>query len=331
MSASPAHNLSDPETNPARIAVARVAHNTELCREHARLTLAVDAFAPARPGQFVQISPAYDPTNRADGWGASHGPVTPLLPRAFSIGGLRRAGTASEIDVIYRVVGVGTRWMRALSPGDRVNVLGPLGREFPIDASRSKALLVIGGVGLPPLLWLAEALQQAGKRTIAFLGAQTADLVPLTIDAANAPATDASRAVRCAAEFACYGADAVISTDDGSLGFHGNVVAALDAYSRAQTPDANDTVVYTCGPERMMRAAADWCQNAGIACIVCMERPMACGMGTCQSCIVTVHRDAPESGTRYALCCTEGPVFAAEHIVWDDPALLKRQSQPATH
>jgi dihydroorotate dehydrogenase electron transfer subunit len=118
----------------------------------------------------------------------------------------------------------------------------------------------------------------------------------------------------------------IISTDDGSCGFSGNVVQALEAYWSAKTNTnagatkpraAENVVVYTCGPERMMQATAEFSLARGIECQVCMERPMACGMGTCQSCIVTVHSDRYASGRRYALCCAEGPVFDAEQIIWE--------------
>jgi len=317
MSDSLIEPFGTPSTTHPRINVAKVLCNVTLCREHARLTLNIDEFPPAAPGQFIQLSPVGDcPV----GCAASHGQSAPLLPRAFSIGGLRRAATGCEIDVLYRVVGVATRWMHTLQPGDRATVLGPLGREFPIVDDKHNALLIIGGVGLPPLLYLAERLQQAGKRTVAILGARTRDLIPLSLVDETPPAADASCAVHCAEEFARYDDPMVISTDDGSIGFSGNVMSALSAYARANTPAADNTVVYTCGPERMMRATADFCQAAGMTCFVCLERTMACGMGTCQSCIVTVRTDQPATGTRYALCCTEGPVFDAEHIVWDDSA-----------
>lgn len=315
MGATPSASATSSRPQPT-IERAEVIANTMLCREHYRLTLRVRGWSDAAPGQFVQISRA----SAMRGDGAIVEPVAgmPLLPRAFSVGGLRVAGDGHEIDVIYRVVGVATGWMQSLAPGEHATVLGPLGTPFPIDPAKSTALLVIGGVGLPPLLYLAQALQHASVRTVALLGAQRSDLVPLSMIAEASPASDAACAVRCAHEFAALDVPMVISTDDGSLGYKGTVVAALQALTRAQPVTADETVVYTCGPERMMRATAAWCHDAGITCWVCMERPMACGLGTCQSCIVTVRTDAYPSGRRYALCCSEGPVFAAEDVLWDE-------------
>ncbi|MFQ5473626.1 MAG: dihydroorotate dehydrogenase electron transfer subunit, partial [Dehalococcoidia bacterium] len=76
-------------------------------------------------------------------------------------------------------------------------------------------------------------------------------------------------------------------------------------------------VVYTCGPERMMQFVAGYCADRGIECYACMERSMACGMGTCQSCVVPVRNESDEQGWSYRLCCTEGPVFNAREIIWE--------------
>jgi dihydroorotate dehydrogenase electron transfer subunit len=207
--------------------------------------------------------------------------------------------------------------MSSLKANDHLNVLGPLGNGFPIHDSKPIAWLVAGGVGLPPMLWLSEALRDSGKRTIAFCGTQSADLLPLGLNGDAPPATDASRATLCCREFARNDAPVVISTDDGSLGFHGHVGSAMAAYHQANPTEAEGLAVYTCGPERMMRFVADYCLARGIECHVCMERSMACGTGMCQSCVVPVHDEADPDGWCYRLCCTEGPVFDAASIIWE--------------
>ena len=252
-----------------------------------------------------------------------------MLRRAFSIARLRRetsiatvpdpsAATpgAAVVDLIYRVVGSGTRWMASLRPGDAVSALGPLGCPFPITA-KPIAWMVAGGVGLPPMLWLAEALNRAGKRAVAFCGAQSKDLLALELDDDRPPERNGFAATQTAVEFSRSGTPVVISTDDGSLGFHGHIGAAMEAYADANTVTPADVVVYTCGPERMMKYVADFCAARGIECLVCMERAMACGTGTCQSCVVPISDREDADGWRYALCCTEGPVFDATRVIWD--------------
>jgi dihydroorotate dehydrogenase electron transfer subunit len=242
-----------------------------------------------------------------------------MLRRAFSIAGLRHVEGGVELDVIYRVVGAATHWMKSLRPGDAVNLLGPLGNAFPISADKPMAWLVAGGVGLPPMLWLAAALHETNKRTVAFCGAQRAELLALTLDAEHPSDPSAHRPSMSAREFAAHGASVVLSTDDGSLGFHGYVGSAMAAHFEAAKPHSGDLVVYTCGPEPMMRFVAEFCLSREIECYLCVERNMACGTGMCQSCVVPVRDAADPAGWSYRLCCTGGPIFAADQILWEPP------------
>ncbi len=255
-----------------------------------------------------------------------------MLRRAFSIAALRPRAQGCDIDVIYRVVGVGTRWMASLKPGERASVLGPRGNTLPIVEGKRIAWLVAGGVGLPPMLWLAEALGAAGKNVVFFYGAQTASLlalepsdraparVPLAATVASplvGDEGDDAPSTRDDATVALGGAEVVLATDDGSRGFHGHVGQALAAYTQANPLAPTDVVVYTCGPQRMMRFVADYCATRRMACFACMEQSMACGTGTCQSCVLPVRDASDPAGWRYALCCTEGPVFNALDVEWD--------------
>lgn len=322
------------------IQTAVVVENRVLCREHYRLALSVECFPKAAAGQFIHLSPELRcastglndaaPASAHDAWAREY--ARPMLRRAFSIAGLRRGslgrterggardpatGVPAEVDVIYRVVGAATRWMKSLRSGDFVSVLGPLGNRFPIRRDKRLAWLVAGGVGLPPMLWLAEELHAAGVQTTAFCGVQSASLMPLSLETGVSPDRAGAQATLAATEFARCGVPVVLSTDDGSLGFHGHVGAALQAFAATDPPAADDLVVYTCGPERMMRFVAEFCAARDVECYACMERAMACGTGTCQSCVVAVHDDSDADGWSYRLCCTEGPVFAASQIIWD--------------
>ncbi len=315
-----------------KINVGRVVANPQLCREHYRLTVRLAGFAQAEAGQFVHLSPTADmlteyrefsTSGSWDGAGWLRTVANPMLRRAFSIAGMRAVGDDVELDVIYRVVGKGTSWLSRLVSGSSLSVLGPLGLPFPIHSTKPHAWMVSGGVGLPPMLWLSEALAKVGKKAIAFCGAQTADLLAVTMSGERSPRADAANATLSAKEFAASGTPVVISTDDGSLGFSGHIGAALTAYHKAQSCDADDLVVYTCGPERMMAFVARFCFDRGIECHVCMERSMACGTGMCQSCVVPVRDDDTDGAWRYRLCCREGPVFSAEDVLWESPAMAK--------
>lgn len=289
------------------------------------MTIRIPQFEDARPGQFVHLCPA-TMTGESyriedDPWSASHESwwndlQSPLLRRAFSVAELVRHAGGVDVDVMYRVVGTATRWLASLQPGAAISVMGPLGHPFPISADKKNAWLIAGGVGLPPLLWLAKALQAAKRKTVAFCGAQSRDLLALDL-AGESPATDARKAVLGPREFAEVATPVVISTDDGSLGFRGHIGAALTAYAEANPTPGDSVVAYTCGPERMMRFVAEFCAARDIECFVCLERNMACGTGMCQSCIVPVRDTRDAAGWRYQLCCTEGPVFEARTVLWD--------------
>jgi len=304
---------------------ATVVANRGICREHYRLTLLVESFAPSLPGQFVHLCPITPPPGAYPSEPVGDGSVgndrlsnasRPLLRRAFSIAGLRNAPSGVHLDVIYRVVGSATRWMESWADGDSLNCMGPLGNSFPIHERRPLAWLVAGGVGLPPMLWLADALHRSGKNVVAFCGARSAELLALTLDPNQPPDHSARRATPSALEFARHQVPVVISTDDGSLGFSGHIGQALTAYLDANETATDDVVLYTCGPERMMDSVAAFCRTRKIECHVCMERAMACGTGMCQSCVVPVRDEADSAGWRYRLCCTDGPIFEAQRVIW---------------
>jgi len=299
------------QTAGPRACTFRVVSNEPLCRDHLRLKLSIADFPPAAPGQFIHIGPPAAPGEDAGAGqgccGSATGDIAPFLRRAFSIGGMCEAGGEQVLEVIYRVVGAGTRWMAGLRPGDRVDGIGPLGGRFPFPPPGGQAWLVAGGVGLPPLQWFARLLHRSGWAPVVFVGARSRELLPLRLD-------ETGGQVRAEA---LPGIEVVVATDDGSMGHHGSVVEAVQAHADRQCLSQSDLTVYTCGPEGMIRATARFCAGWGVRCFVCLERAMACGIGTCQSCAVPVRHAEDEDGWRYALCCTDGPVFDASEVCWD--------------
>jgi dihydroorotate dehydrogenase electron transfer subunit len=352
-------------TTPLRQQFDAVAHeNVPLCRDHFRLVLRVDGFPPTAPGQFVQIAcrdldqlarddreidwrpDAPAPISIADRSRDELTSPQAMLRRPFSLAGRRDLpdGTTSEIDIIHRVVGVGTDWLSRLAAGDGVNILGPLGNRFAMPAPDQPALLIGGGVGIPPMLYLADAIAQLPDRTaptIAIAGATNRDLLPLTLRLGTVVGDDAQPRM-IVEEFARHGIATVIATDDGSLGFRGYVTQALEQWlSREVGGDAvgsdaakarHDSVtaslptasplLYTCGPEPMMKRVADIALSRGLECQVAVERAMACGIGTCQSCCIRVRKPDPSkpplagSDWCWRLACTDGPIFRVSDLLW---------------
>ena len=306
--------------------VAEIIANERLCDEHFLLRLRADGFPPSRAGQFVQLQcsqPTQQPGPHMVDWPDGLPPkltqqeltgCRPLLRRPFSLAGRRETKDGVELDVIYRTVGPGTGWLAKVQPGEQLSVLGPLGNGFTIRDDKPAAALVGGGVGIPPVLYLAEALAAAGKDVTAFVGSRSANLLPLELVADSPPDAD-GRPALCVRQFSTLGIEAVVATDDGTLGVEGFVSGALARWLGRKAPSPAGIVVYSCGPEAMMAAVADTCIAAGIECQLALERYMACGMGACQSCVVKI-REGSEQGWSFKLCCTDGPVFDAGDVIW---------------
>lgn len=207
------------------------------------------------------------------------------IPLSFS----HADSTAGTIEIVYAVVGDGTRRLAAMAPGAASTLVGPCGNPWPLVEGGRRACVVAGGVGVTPVVACARMLAEAGVAFDAVVGAQTADRLW---------GTDVLEGL---------GAGTVaVTTDDGSAGRRGFTTDALADLLAAGGYD----VVYTCGPEVMMAGVARLCHKAGVACRVSMERMMCCGFGACGTCNV-----AMVDGT-YKSCCKDGPVFDAEEVAW---------------
>ena len=311
---------------PRAIVAGRIIRNVNICHEHFRLTIRMDGFPPSAAGQFVQLQCRGlddQQSAREIAWPAAGLPVAthpeltnrePMLRRPLSLADRRDLPDgSSEIDIIYRTIGAGTKWLSTAPVGQQLSVIGPLGNGFTIRPDKAFAAVVGGGVGVPPMLYMAKALNASGRAAAAFCGARTASMLPLTVDGQPDPAGSPRP---CVSEFSACCTDASIATDDGSAGFSGLVSEAFILWLREHDFDPRDVVVYCCGPEPMERAVADICLMRGIECQVALERHMACGMGTCQSCVVKVRTPDTATGWSFKLCCSDGPVFDAGNLLW---------------
>ncbi|MCX5661650.1 MAG: hypothetical protein NTW19_18385 [Planctomycetota bacterium] len=346
MNATPAASSSPTKPTPSerRRFDVRVESNEPICREHFRLRMRVErssgVFPATRPGQFIQLG-CRQPDVAADmeallgaerEWSPGEplkltqpelcGPLA-LLRRPFSLSGRGDDKDGTWLEIIHRVVGVGTDWLSRLRPGDAADLIGPLGNWFELPAGKKRGLLVGGGVGLPPMFYLTEAMKRAGWDAVGFVGALTSDLLAVKRVAGVDPATDGKPA-RCVEEFARHGFSAVVTTDDGSLGLPGRITLGVERFLAGLGDEQRrETVVYVCGPHVMMHAVAQLAAKAGVDSQACLEQAMACGMGTCQSCVVKIEdRQRPQATTadgtpwRFRLACTDGPVFDGRVVVW---------------
>jgi dihydroorotate dehydrogenase electron transfer subunit len=319
--------------------VGTVLAQTPLCDDHFRLTLAIPNFPASVPGQFIQLDcddeaghssstanvDEIELTGPGSGTALLHDQNL-LAPRAylrrpFSIARHEIFSDHAEIDIIYRVVGKATHALQRLQPGTPISVIGPLGRGFAIPQDVSTICLVGGGVGVPPMFYLARWLtNQSGRGptpdVVAFVGAQRIGLLPLPLQPSDLPLLSDGKPARISGPFGDCGIPTAITTDDGSCGQRGFITAALAAYLDQLAPATRAArLVCCCGPTPMMAATARVAAAVGVRCLVSLEQPMACGMGTCQSCVVQFQPPGAADWS-YRLTCTDGPVFDAAAIRW---------------
>jgi dihydroorotate dehydrogenase electron transfer subunit len=231
---------------------------------------------PTLPGQFFML-------RTATRW-----PVQ--LPRPFSL--YDRAADGSWGSFLIKPIGLGTRALCDVAPGEGIVLNGPLGQPFPRDVP--DPVCVAGGVGSAPFLLLARELQAQGRSPRLVFGGRTREALAGIDDFAG-----------LARVFA--------ATDDGSHGFRGLVTSALDDLLARGEVKAGE-VVFCCGPDPMMHAVAALCDRRGLRCFLSLETYMACGYGVCNGCTVAVQ--GPRfKGWPFSRTCMEGPVYEACELV----------------
>lgn len=243
-----------------------VTENEELSKDIYSMWIQAEELAlKAKPGQFVSLY-------CRDG--------SKLLPRPISICEIDKQ--QGRVRLVYRVTGQGTMEFAGLKPQDDIEIMGPLGNGFTLEGK--KALLIGGGIGIPPMLELAKQLKGEkqvvlGYRDITFLDR----------------------------EFSPYG-KVYIATEDGSTGTKGNVLDAI----RENQLDAD--IIYACGPTPMLRGIRDYALENGIICQLSLEERMACGIGACLGCVCKTSAVDHHSNVKNARVCKDGPVFYANEV-----------------
>lgn len=223
----------------------------------------------AKPGQFVHLK--------------VNSGLYPLMRRPISIHSLNKAG--GTVSIVYHVVGQGTEELSKLSPGDEIDVIGPLGKGFPLLEGKRLAV-VGGGIGTAPLLELAKELPGCD----AYLGYR--DCVYKIKDFQDS----------CNKVF--------VTTEDGSAGRKGYVTSEL------QNNILSYDVVYTCGPKPMLKAVMDICSRNNVECYVSLEERMGCGIGACLVCACKIMGE--DGQWHHKKACKDGPVFNAREVVFDE-------------
>ncbi len=222
-----------------------------------------------RPGQFINIY-LNDPAR--------------LLPRPISICDYENG----ILRIVFRAVGAGTHELSKMHVGDFLKIMGPLGNGF-YDMQENEAILFGGGIGIPPMLYLSKILSESHKKVTVLLGYRNSDTF-------------------LKKEFEKYGS-VFVSTDDGSVGFHGNTVELFDSIYKASS-----ACLYACGPIQMLRGIKNISVNLGLKAQISMEERMACGIGACLACVCKSTEKDAHSNVFNKRICKDGPVFFAEEI-----------------
>ncbi len=230
--------------------------------------LAVGSMADeAKPGQFISI---YSNDSSR------------LLPRPISICEVDKE--FRSIRVVYRVVGEGTKEFSKLKAGARVDIMGPLGNGYTLK-SEGRALLIAGGIGIPPMLELAKSLPCEKTIVVGYRDAE----VFLADDLEN------------------YG-QVYIATEDGSVGTKGTVLDAIRKF------DLGGDVIYSCGPTPMLKAVKAFASEKNIECQISLEEKMACGIGACLACVCKSKDVDHHTHVHNKRICKDGPVFNAQEV-----------------
>lgn len=251
-----------------------------------RLVICSDVTTTIEPGQFMNIRVPADHAHLL------------RIPLSFA----RADAERRTVELLYAVVGEGTERLSRMQPGQESTLLGPCGRGWHLPDEPGRALLVAGGIGLPPVLAAARMLADSGIGFDVVIGARThaMHVFPDVDDVLRfgEGACDPDRKV-------------VLTTDDGTCGSGaaGHKAYATDGMADLLR-DRDYAQVYACGPTVMMAGVARLAQESGISCQVSLERMMGCGFGACSCCNVAL------AGGGYALCCQDGPVFDANEVVW---------------
>ncbi len=223
----------------------------------------------AEPGQFLTVR--------------CGNTTEPLLRKPF---GFHRI-SSSGFEILYEVLGKGTRILSSLKPDDGIDILGPLGSGFTVPKSKRDFVIIAGGIGVAPLLALAEELVH--RKPLVLIGAKTKD------------------GILCEREFRRLGCNVKISTGDGSRGFKGAVTDLLE--DLLSSIDYRLSTIYACGPKPMLKAVARVAKRRGLEAYASFEEYIACGVGACLGCAIRT-----KSG--YKLICKDGPVFNLREMIW---------------
>lgn len=275
-------------------------HNHFEGEQHVLRLQAPRCAARATPGSFVHLRCADE------------------LPMRRPLSIMRASVEGGWIDLLYKVTGAGTRALARAVPGQSLSVLGPIGVGFSAHAERPRVLAIGGGVGIPPMIFLAERLKEAADagtgawNPVVLMGSELPfpfRVRPSTIFVPGIP----DEAIGCMPLLDEWSVPSRLATLSGFPGcFDGYVTDLARAWLASRSPaQLAETEIFACGPTPMLAATARLAREFALPCQVALEEFMACGVGGCAGCAVLVHN---ASGTAMKRVCVDGPVFDATAV-----------------
>ncbi|MBF8268424.1 MAG: 2-polyprenylphenol hydroxylase [Gammaproteobacteria bacterium] len=258
--------------------------------------------AAARPGNFV------------------HMVCDPAIPMRRPMSIMRVNRQAGWFEMLYKTHGLGTLALARRQPGNTINLLGPIGKPFKLDGYKKKPLLIGGGVGIPPMIFLAEHIKSSAGNIKPFviMGSEVPFVFtprPSQILVPGVP----DGTIACLPLLEDLGIASRLTSRQSYPGcFDGYVTDLARAWLTAQAQQLHEIEIFSCGPTPMLRAVAALAREFNLPCQVSLEEYMACGVGGCAGCVVRVNT---EQGVSMQRVCVDGPVFEAVNVFLDDNSL----------
>lgn len=286
--------MNKPHRNTLRVEDAEIlAHSHHAGDQHVLRVHAPQIAQSSRAGSFVHLQ------------------CDPMLPMRRPISIMRADPTAGWVEFLYKVFGHGSQLLARRVPGERVSMIGPIGVPFTLHHERRRPLLIGGGVGIPPMVFLADEIRQQHEDVQAFviMGSEVPfpfQSRPSTIMVPGMP----DGVIACMPLLEDWGIASRLASKQGYPGSHDGYVTdlarhyldALDEEQRSQVE------IFSCGPHPMLEAVTAVAREYDLPCQVSLEEFMACAVGGCAGCVVEVRTD---SGPAMKRVCVDGPVFDA--------------------
>ena len=278
-------------------AAAVLQHTAYAAHQHVLRLAAPNTAAQARPGSFVHLQ------------------CDARIPMRRPLSIMRASPSGGWIEVLFKVIGAGTAALAERTVGETLDLLGPIGQGFTLHPEHPRVLAIGGGVGIPPMVFLAECLvteARAAWKPLVLMGSE----IPFPFRARPSrilvPAAP-SAAIACMPVLDDWGVPSRLATNAGYAGcFAGHVTELASQWLAALAPQERAEVeIFACGPTPMLAATARLAHRHQLPCQVALEEYMACAVGGCAGCAVEVHTPA---GPLMKRVCVDGPVFDAQSI-----------------